>query len=463
MDVLDEYENRTNDDETVTLEVSFTLDPKVVAEKAKAMAKGIKRDDLTDDLGVDTDTDGDDVEEVYADDVGDNAILVKKPKFEENEGEGSRPEVEEDEDPFNGVSTEDESPDAVSMDELDDEIVDTEDARQNSRHSQTPLDNCRAKDPRFCPYHGDKAWQKKVEDDLVGVPGAKVDVKNENGRYKVQITVPAGMSSAAESAIDGIVNTNGVITESRSNSGTVVSAAFKTDFGMLDRPGRLNEWVDDYMTDVAGDPSAEIDMDDFNALLEAQEDIETFELTMDTNNANDVLKYNGMVEDAEKKYHVLMAQQYMKDVKDDKQAQEKSDEINKSFNDSYDAAHAEKDATDAAKAAIFGTNVAGKVKTPRGFGASHGWWDALAKKNTNLFFRATDEYIKSTDEFAKAKDLKAKRAALSSMDYRKDNFIQGAAAYKTMSQEFMRSFYDWAVNDPNYQGKVSAAFPNGRP
>lgn len=482
MDALDEYENGTegevpkgvekkdNGDGTVDLSFSFTLDPKVVAQKAKAMAKGVKRDDMTDDLGVDTDGD-DDVEEVFSDDVEDGMELIKKERFHHNEEEGGEgaDDGEDDEDPFNGVSTEDSATDTVFMDALDSIAgVDTEDARQNSRHSQTPLENCRAKDPRFCPYHGEKAWTSQLENELQnrGIVGGKVSVKNDNGRYEVSVRVPTADMKAATDMIDGILNTKGVehaASGFRSeafygNGEGSEGAKFKVD-QWSDRTGRLNEWVDDYMADVASDPNADIDMDDFNSLLEAQEDIDAFEAKMDRNDANDMAKYNAMVDAAEKTYHTLMAQQYMKDVTDDQKATDKMADLSKEYKDIFDKAHGRKDYVDLAKQKLFG----GSGAFPRGFSKQNAFADEYNKASQRLFYWADREFTDALTEYHSATDLKGKRTALAAMDYRKDNFEQGVPKYEAAADKFLKDLYNWANNDPTYQGKLAAAFPNGRP
>ena len=106
-----------NPDGTTTISVLVTFDPKIREEKAKAMAKGVKRDDLADDI---------------PDDGG------GEPQ--------SSPEPAEDSAP-RGVF-------AAALDELAAIVPEiAEDAAPRRQHGLSPIENCRAKDPMFCPYH----------------------------------------------------------------------------------------------------------------------------------------------------------------------------------------------------------------------------------------------------------------------------------------------------------------------
>ena len=132
-------------DGSVTYSLVVSIDPEVQKEMSKAMPKGMKRDDLADDLGDD----------------GGGATL---PLWEH---------------------AEDSAPCGLFTAVLDELAADA----SPSRYSKTPLTNCRARDPMFCPYHGDKAIKAAVETTLAAMKGISVDAtRNPDGSVTVKVT-----------------------------------------------------------------------------------------------------------------------------------------------------------------------------------------------------------------------------------------------------------------------------------
>lgn len=81
------------------------------------------------------------------------------------------------------------------------------------RHSKTPIEKCRAKDPRYCPYHGadfmtaqlNEAFKKK------GIYAAGAVERMSQGKFKIQYSVPESKRDAANAVIDEFLTSPGFV------------------------------------------------------------------------------------------------------------------------------------------------------------------------------------------------------------------------------------------------------------
>lgn len=234
----DGVERVENEDGSVTLTLSFSIDPEVQKEKAAAMAKGTKRDDQAD---VELDENG-------------------EPVSKEQSAEDAAP----------CDSNPDQSVFSDALDSLQD--VATEDA---SRHN-TPLANCRAKDPMYCPYHGTQATQKFLEDEIskLGgtIPGTIAVDTDDGHNFKVSITVPAGTNGQPYyNALSALMQKKGIkatpSAEVSPNQTDEVYEAKFNDPGHKDKDAQFDEWVDNLLEDYANDNNSPLDPNDLATFL----------------------------------------------------------------------------------------------------------------------------------------------------------------------------------------------------
>lgn len=405
---------KENPDGTVTYSVFVALDPKVQKEMAKALPKGTERDDLADELGV-----------------------------------------------F-----------SAALDEI------AEDAP--SRYSQTPLENCRAKDPMFCPYHGDAAIRRKIEDGLVaaGLPAGqgKIDIEKRKGGYQVSVTVQKGApmntsvgAIVANAFADPVTgkNKNGISLMVPDGGPGEVSQHLSPQGGMMAETvasitpdenievGRLDEWIDGLVSDIAADPTLQNDLDpnDVRDLLEAREALEN--VTPVTSN------FAKLLDDAKELYHSVRAQVDFRGVKTPQDVVAEEASIDATMKNLSADFHKEKSPVDAAKAAIFP-----KGRFPNGFSKAHPWaaeYSNAASKVGYFAQKLWDDAQKNALNVPPS-DIPALRTSLGAMKYASETYAEALNEYKKAVPKFINEFKDWAMNDPNVQpSQFKAAFPHSSP
>lgn len=409
-----------NPDGTVTYSLEISFDPAVQKKMAKAMPKSVKRDDLADDLGK-TEESGEGTEEVEEETAGDS-------------------------DP-RGIF-------ATALDEISAECLPgfspAEDAAP-SRHSKTPLENCRAKDPMYCPYHGDKAIKKAIEKNLVtrGVGTFTVNVTpNGNGKYGISVTTPIPDPKVATAIIgaffvgnnmkDGIALTN--------PTGPNVTAEIDKDADPDREVSMLDEWMDDLMLDIADDPSLtqELDPQDMRDLLDARD---TLAQTPPAVGGQPTSSYVQALKDARAKYHALRAQIDNRHIQSPLVAKTTEDNIEQHMKNLSGDYHAEKAPVDAAKKAIFPNG-----RFPNGFAKSHPWASDynLASTRVGYFCQKAYDDAWLADKNLAVNDLKGRRTAISAMSFAREQYSDALDDYKKEVPEFMKEFENWA------QGELSA-------
>lgn len=425
-----------NPDGTVTYSLEISFDPDVQKKMSKAMPKGMKRDDLADDLS--------ETEEVDE---------------ESEEGEGE--------------TAEDSAPRGVFAAALDEIIsgylpgfAPAEDAAP-SRHSKTPLENCRAKDPMYCPYHGDKAIKKAIEDNLAntGVSAYTVNVIPQGaGKYSISVTtpntVPAHIPSIAiiQTFDDGQGNIKKGV---KLNNNHPVTSNSVVDIDRDADPDRdiaqLDEWMDDLMLDIDADQTLlqELDPKDVRDLFDARD---TVARTPQTVNGQPNSIFEQSLKDARDKYHALRAQIDYRHVKSPLDAKTTEDAIVQDMLRLSGDYHAEKAPVDAAKKAIFPNG-----RFPNGFAKSHPWASDYNKSSTRVGYFCQKDYddARSADLNLAPADVKGRRTAISAMSFAREQYSDALDDYKKEVPKFMKEFENWAMNDPSISpAQFKAAFPN---
>lgn len=355
-----------------------------------------------------------------------------------------------------------------------DELVEDAGGR---RYTQTPIENCRAKDPLFCPYHGEAVMRKAIADEMsrVNIPFQQVslDFKKQKNGYLVSMTVPkslamtqfqAGMiltepfSDIHGSLKKGVTLTppdgsQGLVTEETNASG---DTKFTTMAGLNPDEdisvAKLDEWIDGLITDIAADPTLQNDLDpqDVRLFLNAREDFERTPTT-DPNYKNELKE----LQDA---YHSVRAQIDFRHVKSVADAHKEEMALENEYGPMYAEFQNEKYPVDAAKAVLFP-----KGRFPNGFGKAHKWAADYSAAASNVGWRAQSLWDDAKKEWANAQPgaLKSYRAALGKLKYAVEVYKEALDDYKKAVPKFMDDFKDWAMNDPNVQpSQFKAAFPN---
>ena len=424
-----------NPDGTVTYSLEISFDPDVQKKMAKAMPKGVKRDDLADDLS--------ETEEVDE---------------ESEEGEGE--------------TAEDSAPRGVFAAALDEIIsgylpgfAPAEDAAP-SRHSKTPLENCRAKDPMYCPYHGDKAIKKAIENNLAktGVSAYTVTVTpSGNGKYTISVNTPTPTPAAATAILGAFSDSQGnkksginlAIGQNTTaqNVGVQVDSADDLDISNLD------EWMDDLMLDIDADQTLlqELDPKDMRDLFDARDTVARTPQTVN-GQPNSIFEQN--LKDARDKYHALRAQIDYRHIKSPLDAKTMEDAIDQHMKILVGDYHTEKAPVDAAKKAIFPNG-----RFPNGFAKSHPWASDYNKSSTRVGYFCQKDYddARSADLNLAPTDVKGRRTVISAMSFAREQYADALDDYKKEVPKFMKEFENWAQSELSAgritQQQFDTAFP----
>lgn len=267
---VEKYVTETdNGDGTTTFSFSFTLDPAVQTEMARSIPKGMKRDDLADDIDVGGDENEEEdltVEETEAKDEKNTGESVEEdsPSKTDDSGENALLDESDEKSPY---VVDGEAQDSVFTDALDSIENFAEDAR--TEHGSSPVSACTAKDPIFCPYHGKKA----AEEELVGLLStngslpANMSVEVNNGKTKrdfsISIKCGANDAPAAQNAIAQMLSKRGIkptqATKLTASGPGVEETAEYQNPNQVNKAEIMQEWVDDMLTDYASDPNSPVD------------------------------------------------------------------------------------------------------------------------------------------------------------------------------------------------------------
>lgn len=314
-----DYGRVENGDGTVTLSFDFNLDPEYAAEMAKAMPKGQTREDQVDasvvqDAAVDI-PEGmkrkfpigkwmafpssrmcDKVSQIVGYFYGgkrDNGMDYYSVWLKGKHGTfglavyggyGDHPgplvDSFDEADRYLKATEADKSKSPLArFIETQDEAVDGD-----ARHAETPIENCRAKDPVFCPYHGTQVMTQKLQTMLKahGIDG-KVEVTGKGYHFTAKVTVPAqDEQSAVADVYNGFLQQKGFVAVKKGAKGDDQAESNGEESSYeaevkVDEPRRLeprelmSEWVDNIIDRLANDPDAkkQISRNDYLDMLGA--------------------------------------------------------------------------------------------------------------------------------------------------------------------------------------------------
>lgn len=459
-----------------SLRFTISIDPEVRKEKAKALKKGEKREDLVDDL--------------------------------EEQGEKDEGKAVQD--------TQDDAPKgvfAVALDALADgdslaEAEYAEDGSPQSVHKKTPIEACRAKDKRFCPYHGHLAiadYLKSViasEMTNAGFPKTASDLdqdgwdvavaKDDNGKnYKVEIRFPPQYGTNLQntcntSAVKSVMklgSTNGIsIVPLPSKQSLTADIEAQVRVEGQDQAKALLESVDDLMCDLARDPAALNDLEpsDVADLLDSAGDLDIAKQAAEADPTNSSKR--GVVQMAyqplREKYGVVRS---IVDLREDYgtlaavtgEALKLSSSAKKCDGD-Y---RTKKGEIDTIKKVFWPTG-----RFPNGFARENTFVDAYnrASQNAGHFARTDvdDARIAYDGAFAvlppnqvltKA-DKKAILPKLGNLQWKTSVYERSVDDYYKAAEQFKKDLYDYVTGQNPKTGAiryapsiVSRAFPTGRP
>lgn len=139
----------------------------------------------------------------------------------------------------------------------------------DARHAETPIENCRAKDPMFCPYHGTQVMTQKLQTMLKehGIDG-KIEVTGKGYHFTAKVTVPAqDEQSAVADIYNGFLQQKGFVAVKKGAKGddqaesdgveSSYEAEAKVDDAHRQEPRDLMaEWVDNIIDRIATDQEA---------------------------------------------------------------------------------------------------------------------------------------------------------------------------------------------------------------
>ena len=127
------------------------------------------------------------------------------------------------------------------------------------RHSKTPIEDCRAKDKRYCPYHGadfmtsllDARFKEAGIYAIGGVERIKVGRYGKGSTYRVQYSVPESKKDAANKIIDKFLESDGFteLSETESDDVDAIAKTVKMDHGD-DNFGMREEHLDTLEKDM---------------------------------------------------------------------------------------------------------------------------------------------------------------------------------------------------------------------
>lgn len=460
------------------IEVSFTLDPEMVATLGAAMPKGAKPDDRTDSLDTGSKDGG-----TSHDDVSEDAVRQKpasqtsEREFDQDEpASNDKSKLEQDgETSPSGVKAEDE---AVVLD---------------GRHSNTPIENCRAEDPMFCPYHGAQKMASMIMAEIanhMGVDPAKkgisVSVEKNGPDFTARATFPASTSlydeQTIENSIWSFMRTKGIknnLNRPDSNLSTTnqaereTTAQFSTE-SLRERMPQgytdsdydvakakqdleiMNEWMDDLIEDF-GDPNSDIDPQDLEDLMNRQMELEDLSGQAASGNPQAASQFKAAKKDFEEKYHDVRGIADLPQVKTVQDAEKMRDDIAGERHKAGDWWNAKEEIADLRKQLGL-TTASGRALPMKTIQSKYptlfGNWDKFKTKYENLFMGSLAKILGNgrSDTGANGKfsdaqqngDLRKMKGALHTLKYATEEYSDLMPAYMKAMQDHKNDLLTYA-------------------
>lgn len=489
---------------------SFTLDPQMVEELGKAMPKGAKPDDRADSLdagGGDDSSQHQDPEEAIAGQPGERKDDSGNTTPEEQQADDKSSDGQKPNETVSELTKENDSDD--SRDDDDDEesrdgSVDDDDPQAtptaqdeaiacDGRHTDTPIENCRAEDPMFCPYHGAKRMEQMISDEIKKVMGVdpatkgiKIGVSKAGSEFTATATYPSSMSLADQQKIEhsiwsfmrtpGLKNNTTRPVSSNNYNQTVpdtTTAGFSTESLKERLPqtatpadydvakakqdmGIFNEWMDDLIEDF-GDPKTDIDPTDLENLMNQQIELENLVNQAASGNPQATSQYKAAKKDFEEFYHDVRGVADLPQVQTVQDAEKMRDDLAGDRHKAGDWWNAKEEITDIRKqlGLLTSNGRALPMKTiltkyPSLFAS----WDKYKTKYENLFMGSLEKILGNgkTNLGAKGKfedghqngDLRKMKGALHTLKYATEEYCDLMPAFMKAMQDHKGELLQYA-------------------
>lgn len=306
----------------------------------------------------------------------------------------------------------------------------------DSKGHDTPLENCKAQNPMFCPYHGIAAMSQNFIQCLnkYGLVGAYDHVpfeifKKPSGAFAVSVNCGEMSQKAAENAIaeflkqPGFIVAGGQTTSTGAVQGQVKQeGTFKQDY--VYRPddlSMLDEWMDSLYQSAADEDTVDLD-----ALTEMESKVAGLKAMKNVSNpsAEQQQKYAELLKDAQDHYHGMKAKIDFKDLTDVDAASFKGKEIADQFEDLY--GQAKKIQGDLQ---VYKQDTWGSTQNPVGFPGN----DEMGLAGKKVFKIDGDLSTEAKIALSKAVnegDLDAAKVALHNLQYAKEKLAKDLETYK---------------------------------
>lgn len=363
------------------------------------------------------------------------------------------------------------------------------------RRPVSPLENCRAKDPMYCPYHGQLAIKKAVEDNLKkkNISGCTVEVALRGKGFELSLKLPKGTSpnstlerNAAQAMMEAFMASggktakNGMTLDVPKKCTRRHTVGYGLEVGRVgdDLVGRgivnldanerrllsMGEKVDDIVLQLASDPNAVgvTYPSELNVLFGAMEDVE------EALNASPFVQadFYTALEDAWKAYRQVRAQMdfaFVKSTQDADDLVQTIGGVEKSLAADYAAKNKE---VNDAKTALWG-----KPKEPSGFSKTNPWAKDYSSANWLAGKLCPDEVADRIADYAakspQTTDIRDLRLMLYDIAKGIRGYGTAVKKYETAADDYLSNLYAYTEGQVKAGNmamtKFQAAFPNGNP
>lgn len=304
----------------------------------------------------------------------------------------------------------------------------------DSKGHDTPLENCKAQNPMFCPYHGIAAMKQNFASIMQqhGLMDCGFNVfKKPSGAFALSVKSSPGAQIYVQKAIDAFLSQQGFIaagkTENIPNgSGSYMDTAFKQDY--VYRPddlSMLDEWMDSLYQSAADEDTVDLD-----ALTELESKVAGLKAMKNVSNPSDeqLQKYAELLKDAQDHYHGMKAKIDFKDLTDVDAASFKGKELFDAFEKCYGEAKKVQNELQVTKQSAWGS-----TKNPIGFPGNDevGYASsAVLKTDGDLMSDAKAALADAVDKG----DLNAAKVALHNMEFATEKITKDLDKYKVHAQ-----------------------------
>lgn len=491
--------------------ISFTLDPQMVEEFGKEMPNGAKPDDRADSLdaergdgssqqqnpeeaattqpGNQKDDAGNTVSEGNpTDDKGSdgsqnglkpNETFSESPtengsedNYDDDDGEESREGSVDDDDPQATPTVQDE---AIACD---------------GRHTDTPIENCRAEDPMFCRYHGAKRMEQMISDEikkLMGVDpatkGIKIEVSKDGPEFTATATYPSSTSLYDQQNIENGIwsfmrtpglknNTTRPVSSNNFNQPVpdtttagfsieslkerLPQTATESDYDVAKAKqslGIMNEWMDNLIEDF-GDPNSEIDPTDLENLMNMQMELEDLVNQASQGNVQATAQFEAVAKPFEELYHAVRGNADLADtIKTTQDAQKMYDDLKASRKKAGDLGESMNEVYDIRNQLGWPK---GKIGPKRLAKLNPQAWQALGKNWDRITLRAGNMYkhrgvVQSISDSEKAfanalaaGDIKAMRGALHNLEWASEQYESDMKTFNDIFKDHKNDLLTYA-------------------